>query len=87
MELSEAPHIIEAILFVSGEAVSVPDLAQALGLSEMETMHAVELLQHPDGDQIRQRLTAVGSIYTPVMLEELAQQEPPQATPVFDNLH
>ena len=45
MELNEAPQVIEAILFVSGEAVSVPELSQALELSEMETMHAVELLQ------------------------------------------
>ncbi|MEA4927960.1 MAG: SMC-Scp complex subunit ScpB [Candidatus Limiplasma sp.] len=45
MELNEAPLAIEAILFVSGEPVSVPELAEALGLSEMETMHAVEALQ------------------------------------------
>jgi len=53
LELSEAPHIIEAILFVSGEAVAVPELAQALGLSEMETMHAVELLQKEYESQTR----------------------------------
>ena len=53
MELSEAPHIIEAILFVSGESVSVPDLSQALGLSEMETMHAVEMLQKEYESQTR----------------------------------
>ncbi len=45
MELTNAPQAIEAILFVSGEPVSVPELSQALGLSEMETMHAVEVLQ------------------------------------------
>ena len=45
LELNEAPLAIEAILFVSGEPVSVPELAEALGLSEMETMHAVEALQ------------------------------------------
>lgn len=53
MELSEAPHIIEAILFVSGEAVAVPELAQALGLSEIETMHAVDLLQKEYESQTR----------------------------------
>ncbi len=53
MELSEAPHAIEAILFVSGEAVAVPELALALGLSEMETMHAVELLQKEYESQTR----------------------------------
>lgn len=45
MELNNAPHVIEAILFVSGEAVALPELAVALGLSEMETVQAVELLQ------------------------------------------
>ncbi|HNW85484.1 MAG TPA: SMC-Scp complex subunit ScpB [Candidatus Limiplasma sp.] len=53
MELSEAPHIIEAILFISGEAVAVPELALALELSELETMHAVELLQKEYESQTR----------------------------------
>lgn len=44
MELNEAPYIIEAILFVSGEPVSLPDVATALGLSEQETIHAVDIL-------------------------------------------
>lgn len=45
MELNEVPHIIEAILFVSGEPVSIPDVAVALGIGEMEAVHAVETLQ------------------------------------------
>ena len=53
MELSEAPYVIEAILFVSGEAVSVSELSQALALSELETMHAVELLQKEYESQTR----------------------------------
>jgi len=53
LELNEAPHIIEAILFVSGESVGVPELAQALELSEMETIHAVELLQKEYESQTR----------------------------------
>ena len=53
MDLNEAPHIIEAILFVSGESVAVPDLAQALGLGEMETMQAVEALQKEYESQTR----------------------------------
>ena len=53
MDLNEAPHAIEAILFVSGESVGVPELAQALGLSEMETMHAVEALQREYESQTR----------------------------------
>ncbi|MDD3411633.1 MAG: SMC-Scp complex subunit ScpB, partial [Eubacteriales bacterium] len=36
----------EAILFVSGDSVPVPEVARALGLTELETMHAVEELQH-----------------------------------------
>jgi chromosome segregation and condensation protein ScpB len=44
MELSEAPQIIEAILFVAGEPVKISDLAAALEMSEMETIHAVEEL-------------------------------------------
>ena len=53
MELNEAPHVIEAILFVSGESVGVPELSEALGLSEIETMHAVELLQKEYESQTR----------------------------------
>lgn len=44
-ELSEAPQIIEAILFVAGEPVKIGDLAAALGLGEMETVHAVAELE------------------------------------------
>ena len=46
MEWNEIPQIIEAILFVSGEPVSVADVAVALGLNEMEAMNAVDKLQH-----------------------------------------
>lgn len=45
MELNEASHIIEAILFVAGEPVAVTDIAVALGLTETETMRAVEEMQ------------------------------------------
>ena len=45
MQPNEATNAIEAILFVSGDAISVPELSLALEMSEMETMHAVELLQ------------------------------------------
>lgn len=45
MEMNEIPHIIEAILFVAGDPVSVKDLAEALNISEIETIHAVEALQ------------------------------------------
>lgn len=45
MEKPDICNIIEAILFVAGEPVSIGDLAGALELSEMETMHAVEKMQ------------------------------------------
>ena len=45
MEKPDICNIIEAILFVAGEPVSIGDLACALELSEMETMHAVEEMQ------------------------------------------
>ena len=45
MEPNEIPQILEAILFVAGEPVAVSDLAQALEVSEMEIMHAVEALE------------------------------------------
>lgn len=45
MEPNEIPQILEAILFVAGEPVAVPDLARALEVGEMEIMHAVEALE------------------------------------------
>ena len=45
MEKPDICNIIAAILFVAGEPVSIGDLAGALELSEMETMHAVEEMQ------------------------------------------
>lgn len=43
--LHELPQIIEAILFVSGEPVALPEVAKALEVTQMELMHAVETLQ------------------------------------------
>ena len=45
MERNEAAHIIEAILFVAGEAVRIEDVAAALGLTELETVQTVEEMQ------------------------------------------
>ena len=45
MERNEAAHIIEAILFVAGEPVSIGDIAAALGLTELETVQSVEEMQ------------------------------------------
>ncbi len=44
--MNNAPQIIEAILFVSGEPVTMDSLANALGLGAEETRQAVEALQH-----------------------------------------
>ena len=53
MEPIEASHAIEAILYVSGDAVTVPALSLALGLTEMETLNAVDLLQREYESQTR----------------------------------
>ena len=45
MEKHEAPQVMEAILFVSGEAVTVDDLAAALGLSRQDTLWAADELE------------------------------------------
>jgi segregation and condensation protein B len=45
METPDISNIIEAILFVAGEPVSIGDLSAALEMSELETMHAVEEMQ------------------------------------------
>ena len=45
MESRNIANIIEAILFVAGEPVTVGDLSAALELSEMETMHVIENMQ------------------------------------------
>ncbi len=45
MEPNELPKIIEAILFVAGEPVSIKDLSQALQVTEVEAMNAVEQLE------------------------------------------
>ena len=53
MEPIEASHAIEAILYVSGDAVTVPALSLALGLTELETLNAVDLLQREYESQTR----------------------------------
>ena len=59
----------------------------AFPISQFVQYHAVELWQRPDGALVKQRLGSVPSIYTPVMLEEMARQEPPPATPVLGEPH
>jgi len=45
VEIREACRAIEAILFVSGDAVEIRDIAQALEVTEMEALSAAEALQ------------------------------------------
>ena len=45
MQLSDAPQIIEAILFVAGEPVKIGELAVALDVEESEVVSAVEQLE------------------------------------------
>ena len=45
MEIREACRAIEAVLFVSGDAVEIKDIAQALEISELEATSAIEALQ------------------------------------------
>lgn len=45
MEMNDVPHIIEAILFVSGEPVKIADIAIALELGEIEIISAIERMQ------------------------------------------
>ncbi len=91
MELTDASHAIEAILFVSGESVNVPDLAQALGMSEMETMQAVELLQKEYemqargialkryGDHLKLETRAEYALYVERLLQPVQRQTLSQA--------
>jgi segregation and condensation protein B len=53
LQPNEAAHAIEAILFVAGDATTVPELALALEMTEMETANAVELLQKEYESQTR----------------------------------
>jgi segregation and condensation protein B len=45
VQLHEACRAIEAILFVSGDAVEIADIAQALEITQLEAANAVEELQ------------------------------------------
>lgn len=49
----EIPQIIEAILFVAGEPVALSDLTTALGISEIETIRAVEEMERAFDTQKR----------------------------------
>ena len=84
MEPNEIPQIREAILFVAGEPVAVADLAQALEVSEMEIMHAVEELQrecerrgvtiHRYGDHLRMETRPEYAPYVERLLQPVQRQ-------------
>ena len=84
MEPNEIPQILEAILFVAGEPVAVADLAQALEVSEMEIMHAVEELQrecerrgvtiHRYGNHLRMETRSEYAPYVERLLQPVQRQ-------------
>lgn len=84
MEPNEIPQILEAILFVAGEPVAVADLAQALEVSEMEIMHAVEALErecerrgvtvHRYGDHLRMETRPEYAPYVEHLLQPVQRQ-------------
>ncbi len=84
MEPNEIPQILEAILFVAGEPVAVADLAQALEVSELEIMHAVEELQrecerrgvtiHRYGDHLRMETRSEYAPYVERLLQPVQRQ-------------
>ena len=84
MEPNEIPQILEAILFVAGEPVAVSDLAQALEVSEMEIMHAVEALErecerrgvtvHRYGDHLRMETRPEYAPYVERLLQPVQRQ-------------
>lgn len=84
MEPNEIPQILEAILFVAGEPVAVADLAQALEVSEMEIMHAVEALERECerrgvtvrryGDHLRMETRSEYATYVERLLQPVQRQ-------------
>ena len=60
------------------------NLWETFPVGQFVEYHATELASRPDAEQLRVRLAAVQSVYTPMMLQELAQQEPPQPTVVTE---
>ena len=73
MEMAELPQMIEAILFVSGEPVSIMDLAAALGVTEVEAMSAMDRLQREYETGLRGiTLKRFGNHFRLVIREEYA---------------
>jgi segregation and condensation protein B len=91
LQPNDAAHAIEAILFVAGDAETVPELARALDLSELETLTAVEALQREYesaargialrryGDHLRLETRAEYGPYVERMLQPVQKQSLSQA--------
>ena len=83
---TEIPQIIEAILFVAGEPVALSDLTTALGISEIETIRAVEEMERAFdtqkrgiavkryGDHLRLETRAEYAPYVERMLQPVQRQ-------------
>lgn len=84
METNEIPQILEAILFVAGEPVSIRDLTAALELGEMELINAVEALEQACesrgvtikryGDHLRMETRAEYAPYVERLLQPVQRQ-------------
>ena len=84
METNESPQILEAILFVAGEPVSIRDLTAALELGEMELINAVEALEQACesrgvtikryGDHLRMETRAEYAPYVERLLQPVQRQ-------------
>ena len=84
METNESPQILEAILFVAGEPVSIRDLSAALELGEMELINAVEALEQACesrgvtikryGDHLRMETRAEYAPYVERLLQPVQRQ-------------
>ena len=85
-ETTQLPQIIEAIMFVAGEPVAINDLSIALGVSDMETIRAVEELERAMdeekrgitvkryGDHLRLETRAEYAPYVERMLQPVQRQ-------------
>ncbi|MCE5342405.1 MAG: SMC-Scp complex subunit ScpB [Eubacteriales bacterium] len=91
MQPNEAAHAIEAILFVAGDAITLPELALALEITEIEAASAVEFLQKEYesqtrgialkryGDHLRLETCAEYAPYVERMLQPVQRQSLSQA--------
>ncbi len=91
MQINEACRAIEAILFVSGDAVEIRDIAQALEITEMEAVNAVDALRREYdgvprgimvsryGDHIKLETRAEYAPYVERLLQPVQRQSLSQA--------